>query len=192
MEMGKHLIEDIKHVSLSMFNKNFFGVYHGSISARVSTRSFIINKKDTILDEVTEESLIRLDCQKKDYRWDSASSDVEIHEHIYRMISSAKYISYTMPPYATAFSLRHGKVLPQDYFGKKILGDILVYDPKNFDDWQERAPYEIPRFFQKNDSHLLLIKGFGLISYDRDIIEMAKKVAILENSCRLLALSSSL
>jgi L-fuculose-phosphate aldolase len=192
MEMGKHLIEDIKHVSLSMFNKNFFGVYHGSISARVSTRSFIINKKDTILDEVTEESLIRLDCQKKDYRWDSASSDVEIHEHIYRMISSAKYISYTMPPYATAFSLKHGKVLPQDYFGKKILGDILVYDPKNFDDWQERAPYEIPRFFQKNDSHLLLIKGFGLISYDRDIIEMAKKVAILENSCRLLALSSSL
>ncbi len=192
MEMGKHLIEDIKHVSLSMFNKNFFGVYHGSISARVSTRSFIINRKDTILDEVTEESLIRLDCQKKDYRWDSASSDVEIHEHIYRMISSAKYISYTMPPYATAFSLRHGKVLPQDYFGKKILGDILVYDPKNFDDWQERAPYEIPRFFQKNDSHLLLIKGFGLISYDRDIIEMAKKVAILENSCRLLALSSSL
>lgn len=192
MEMGKHLIEDIKHVSLSMFNKNFFGVYHGSISARVSTRSFIINRKDTILDEVTEESLIRLDCLKKDYRWDSASSDVDIHEHIYRMISSAKYISYTMPPYATAFSLKHGKVLPQDFFGKKILGEILVYDPKNFDDWQERAPYEIPQFFLKNDTHLLLIKGFGLISYDRDIIEMAKKVAILENSCRLLALSSSL
>jgi len=192
MEMGKHLIEDIKHVSLSMFNKNFFGVYHGSISARVSTRSFIINRKETILDEVTEESLIRLDCLKKDYRWDSASGDVDIHEHIYRMISSAKYISFTMPPYATAFSLKHGKVLPQDFFGKKILGEILVYDPKNFDDWEERAPFEIPRFFLKNDTHLLLIKGFGLISYDRDIIEMAKKVAILENSCRLLALSSSL
>ena len=192
MEMGKHLIEDIKHVSLSMFNKNFFGVYHGSISARVSTQSFIINKKDTILDEVTEESLIRLDCHKKDYRWDSASDDVEIHEHIYQTISSAKYISYTMPPYATAFSLKHGKVLPQDFFGKRILGEVLVYDPKNFDDWEERAPFEIPRFFLKNDTHLLLIKGFGLISYDRDIIEMAKKVAILENSCRLLALSSSI
>ncbi len=192
MEMGKHLIEEIKHVSLSMFNKNFFGVYNGSISARVSTSSFMINKKDTILDEVTKDSLIRLDCHTKDYRWSSASADVEIHEHIYQMISSAKYISISMPPYATAFSLKHGKVLPQDFYGKKILGEVLIYDPKSLDDWQERAPYEIPRFFLKNDTHLLLIKGFGLVSYDRDIIEMAKKVSILENSCRLLALSSSL
>lgn len=192
MEMGKHLIEEIKHVSLSMFNKNFFGVYNGSISARVSTNSFLINKKDTILDEVTEDSLIRLDCHTKDYRWSSASTDVEIHEHIYRMISSAKYISVSMPPYATAFSLKHGKVLPQDFYGKKILGEVLIYDPRSLDDWQERAPYEIPQFFLKNDTHLLLIKGFGLVSYDRDIIEMAKKVSILENSCRLLALSSSL
>ncbi len=190
MEKSQHLIEDIKHISLSMFNKNFFGVYHGSISAKVSTHSFLINKKNTILDEVTEDSLIRLDCNKKDYRWNSASSDAEIHEHLYQTISSAKYISYTMPPYATAFSLRHGKVLPRDYFGKVLLGEVLVYDPRNFDDWHERAPYEIAQFFQKNDTHLLLIKGFGLISYDRDIIEMAKKVSILENSCRLLALSS--
>ena len=192
MKMDKHLIEEIQHVSLSMFNKNFFGVYHGSISARVSTNGFIINKKDTILDEITEESLIRLDCQKRDYRWNSAISDVEIHEHIYQTISSAKYISYTMPPYATAYSLKHAKVSPEDYFGKKILGEIMIYDPKNLDDWFDRAPYEIPQFFQKNDSHLLLIKGFGLVSYDRDIIEMAKKISILENSCRLLALSATL
>ncbi|MEA3418576.1 MAG: class II aldolase and adducin N-terminal domain-containing protein [Campylobacterota bacterium] len=192
MGIDKHLFEEIKHVSLSMFNKNFFGVYNGSISAKVSTSGFVINKKDAILDEVTEESLIHLDCQKKDYRWNSANTDVDIHEHIYQTISSAKYISCSMPPYATAFSLKHGKVSPRDYFGKKLLGEMLVYDPKNLDDWLDRAPYEIPSFFQKNDTHLLLIKGFGLISYDRDIIEMAKKVSILENSCRILALSASL
>ena len=190
MDISRQLIDDIKHVSLSMFNKNFFGVFHGSISARITNSSFIINKEDTILDELSEDSLIRLDCHKKDYRWNSASSDVEIHERLYQTISSAKYISYTMPPYATAFSLKHGKVIPLDYFGKKILEEVIVYDPKNFDDWQERAPHEISKFFQKNDSHLLLIKGFGLISYDRDIIEMAKKIAILENSCRLLVISS--
>jgi len=190
--MDKHLIEEIKHVSLSMFNKNFFGVYHGSISARISASGFIINKKEAILDEVTEDSFITLDCQKKDYRWSEANIDVAIHEHIYETIPNAKYICFTMPPYATAYSLKHGKVSPQDYHGKKILGEIIVYDPKNIDDWQERAPYEIPHFFQKHDSHLLLIKGYGLISYDRDIAEMAKKVSILENSCRLLALSANL
>ena len=113
--MDKHLIEDIKHVSLSLFNKNFFSVYHGSISARVSASGFIINSKDTILDEVTEESLIRLDCEKKDYRWNEANTDASIHEHIYKSIPNAKYICFTMPPYATAYSLKHGKVSPQDY-----------------------------------------------------------------------------
>ena len=190
--VDKHLIDDIKHVSLSLFNKNFFSVYHGSISARVSTHGFIINSKSTILDEITEESLVRLDCHKRDYRWSMANADVHIHENIYETIPNAKYVSYTMPPYATAYSLKHGKVSPQDFFGKKILGDIIIYDPKNIDDWLERAPYEIPQFFQKHDTHLLLIKGFGVISYDRDIKEMAKKISILENSCRLLALSANL
>ncbi len=190
--VDKHLIEDIKHVSLSLFNKNFFGVYHGSISARVSTNGFIINNKETILDEVTEDSLVRLDFNKRDYRWNMANPDVYIHENIYENIPNAKYVSYTMPPYATAYSLKHGKVSPQDYFGKKILGEVIVYDPKNIDDWLERAPHEIPQFFQKHDTHLLLIKGFGLISYDRDITEMAKKISILENSCRLLALSANI
>ncbi len=190
--MDKHLIEEIQHVSLSLFHKNFFSLYHGSISARVSTSSFIINSKDTILDEITEDSLVKLDCQKRDYRWNLANSDVHIHEHIYESIPNAKYISYTMPPYATAFSLKHGKVLPADFYGKTVLGEVIVYDPKNIDDWLDRAPYEVSRFFQKHDTHLLLIKGFGLISYDRDIIEMAKKISILENSCRLLALSANL
>ena len=190
--MDKHLFDEIKHVSLSLFNKNFFGVYHGSISARVSSSGFIINSKNTILDEVTEESLVRLDCQQKDYRWTEASTDAVIHEHIYKSIPNAKYVCFTMPPYATAYSLKHGKVSPQDYHGKKVLGEIIIYDPKNIDNWMERAPFEIPQFFQKHDTHLLLIKGFGLISYDRDITEMAKKVSILENSCRLLALSANL
>jgi len=190
--MDKHLIEDIQHISHSLFEKNFFGVYHGSISARLSANSFIINSKDTILNEVTEDSLVRLDCQKRDYRWSLANTDVHIHEHIYESIPSAKYVCYTMPPYATAYSLKHGKVLPQDYYGKKVLDAVTIYDPKSFEDWIDRAPYEIARFFQRNETHLLLIKGFGLIAYDRDITEMAKKIAVLENSCRLLALSATL
>ena len=190
--MDKHLIHNIKHISLSLFNKNFFGVYHGSISARLSKNSFIINSKETILDEVTEASLVKLDCQKRDYRWSLANADVHIHEHIYETIPNAKYVSYTMPPYATAYSLKHGKVLPQDYYGQKILGEIIVYDPQNIDDWLNRAPFEISQFFQNHDTHILLIRGFGVICYDRDITEMAKKVSILENSCRLLALGANL
>ena len=190
--MGKHLIDNIKHISISLFNKDFFSGYHGSISARVSSNEFIINSKDTILDEVTQESLVKLDCLKRDYRWNMASSDVHIHEYIYKTIPNAKYILYTMSPYATAYSLKHAKVTPADYYGKKLIGEVIIYDPKNVEDWLERAPYEISQFFQKHDTHLLLIKGFGLVSYDRDITQMVQKISILENSCRLLALSANL
>ncbi len=190
--IDKHLLHEIKHISLSLFHKNFFSVYHGSISARIESSTFIINSQDAILDEITEDSLVKLDCQKRDYRWSLANSDAHIHELIYKTIPNAKFVCYTMPPYATAFSIKHGKVSPQDYYGKKILGDILVYDPKNIEDWIERAPHEIHKFFQNNDTHLLLIKGFGVICYDRDLTEMIKKLSILENSCRILALSSNL
>jgi len=191
--MDKHLINDIKHISHSMFQKNYFGVFHGSISARTSIHSFIINKKETILDEVQESCFIELNCLKsKDYRWNEASVDVNIHEKIYRALPHAKYISYTMPPYATAYSIHNKKLIPQDYYGNQILKDITIYDPQDFNDWNKRAGDEITKFFKKSSEKLLLIKGFGVISYDRDLIEMVKKVSILENSCRLLTIGAVL
>jgi L-fuculose-phosphate aldolase len=189
--MDAHLLSELKHISHSMFSKNYFGVFHGSISAKVAINAFVINKKEAILDEINENQFIELTCdEKKDYRWKNASVDVNIHKAIYQMLPNAKYISYTMPPYATAFSLDHSLLVPKDYYGEIILKEIPIYDPKDFSDWEERGPYEISNFFKKNNTHLLLIKGFGLISYDRDLTEMVKKVAILENSCRLLTISS--
>ena len=89
--MDSYLIEQIKHISHSMFQKNYFGVFHGSISAKTTVNSFIINKKETILDDGVKEScFIELNYSKpKDYRWNEASADVRIHEKIYRQLPSA-------------------------------------------------------------------------------------------------------
>jgi len=187
----KHLLEEIQSVSLSMFRKNFLGVYHGSISARISSNTFIINKKEAIFDEISEDSLMQLDVLKRDYRWHISSMDSTIHEQIYQEMSQAKYISYTMPPYATAYSLSHAKLSPRDYFGDLHVGEIMIYDPGSFHDWYDRAPYEISHFFKTSQCQMMLIKGYGLFTYDRDITEMAKKIALLENSARLLMLNTS-
>ena len=185
------MLNDIKKVSLSMFRKNFFGVYHGSISARTDINSFVINKKEAIFDEIDEESLIELNSKIKDYRWNISSLDTHIHDQIYMEVPEAKYISYTMPPYTTAYAMKHTKLTPHDYFGAIHIGQIPVYDPGNFHDWYDRAPHEISDFFQKDKSHMMLIKGYGLITHDRDIREMAKRIALLENSARLLILNNS-
>ncbi len=174
-----------------MFRKNFLGVYHGSISARVSSGSFLINKKEAIFDEIDEHSLIHLDILMRDYRWNISSMDTPIHEQIYQELPQAKYACYTMPPYVTAYSLMHTRLSPSDYFGWLNIGEIEIYDPGNFSDWYDRAPYEIANYFKNNSKQLMLIKGYGLFTYDRDIIEMAKKIALIENSARLLMLGSS-
>jgi len=186
----RHLIEEIRNVSLAMFRKNFFGVYHGSISARINEGMFLINTKEAIFDEITEYSLIRLECGHYDYRWNSASIDARIHEAIYRHVPHAKYVAYTMPPYVTAFLSANEVFVPQDYFGDKRIGRVPVYDPGLFSDWYDRAPHEIAHHFVEQSGHLMLIRGYGVYAYDRDLNALAKRIAILENSARLLMLSA--
>jgi len=176
--------------ALSMFRKDFFGIYHGSLSAKLDTNHFTINAKNAIFDSIGEHNLIEL-FYNKDYRWKEASIDASIHHGIYRQISDAKFVTFTMPPFTTAFSLHHSVIIPKDYFGFKEFGKIEIYDPKKFDDWYERAVSEIPQYFQQNNTSIMVIRGYGVYAFSRDIHAMAKQLSVLERSCRLLMLDHS-
>ncbi|MBS9778922.1 MAG: class II aldolase and adducin N-terminal domain-containing protein [Campylobacteraceae bacterium] len=181
----KNLIQELSDVSLAMFRKNFFGIFHGSISTKFEQNKILINKSDAIFDKLANDGLIEL-CLKRDYRWNEASIDADIHFHIYQSINEAKYICYAMPPFITSYTLSNDIITPKDYFGLQRFGQIKVYEPNNFEDWYERARVEIPRFMKDNKTNIILIRGYGVYAYDRRIREIAKSIAILENSCRLL------
>ncbi len=186
----QHLKSKLSSLGLSMFRKDFFGIYHGSISAKTESNRFIINTKEAVFDALNDNSLLEL-YFKKDYRWNQASIDSNIHFSIYSQISDAKFVSFTMPPFTTAYSLEHNVITPKDYFGFKELGSIEIIDPKQFDDWYDRAQSEIAYYFQMKKTNIMVIRGYGVYSYNRDLHEMAKKLAILEKSCRLLMLDVS-
>ena len=188
--LNEPIKKQLTSLALSMFRKDFFGIYHGSISAKTQTNRFIINTKNAIFDALDDKSMIEL-YFKKDYRWNQASIDSKIHFSIYSQISEAKFISFTMPPFTTAYSLDHTIIVPKDYFGYKELGSITIFDPRDFDDWYDRAQSEITYYFQSNKTNIVVIKGYGVYTFSRDIYEMAKKLAILEKSCRLLMLDGS-
>ncbi len=185
-----HLKKQLANLSLSMFRKDFFGIYHGSLSAKTETGRFIINTKEAIFDALDEKSLIEL-YFKKDYRWKQASIDADIHHSIYSNISEAKFICFTMPQFTTAYSLTHNIITPMDYFGYEELGSIEIYSPKQFEDWYDRAQSEITLYFQTQKTNIIVIRGYGVYAYSRDLHEMAKKLAILEKSCRLLMLNDT-
>lgn len=185
-----HLKNKLSALALSMFRKDFFGIFHGSISAKTESNRFLINTKEAIFDTLDSTTLIEL-YYKKDYRWNQASIDANIHHSIYSQISDAKFICFTMPPFTTAYSLDHNIIIPRDYFGYSELSSIDIIDPRSFDDWYERASSEIAYYFQSKKRDIMVIRGYGVYAYNRDIHEMAKKIAILEKSCRLLLLDAA-
>ncbi len=174
-----------------MFQKGFFGIHHGALSAKTANNRFVINTKDAIFDTMDERSFIEL-THVQDYRWHQASIDSQIHQQIYTHISEAKFVTYAMPQYTTAYALKNWVIEPQDYFAHEILNTIEVYDPKSFEDWYERASSEIFLEFLNSGKSILVIRGFGVYAYDRDILQLAKKIAILENSCRILSIASNI
>lgn len=183
------LIDQISSVSLAMFRKSFFGVFHGSISSRISQNRFLINKKDAIFDRIDSNSLIML-YDKEDYRWQEASIDAFIHSNIYQNITEARFVVYAMPPYSVAYSLSHDILIPKDYFGYRFLGkQIDIFDPKDYDSWYERADINILRYFKQTKKDFIFIKGYGIYAYHRDLYSLAKTIALIENSCKLLNLA---
>ncbi|PAF48878.1 hypothetical protein BKH41_04415 [Helicobacter sp. 12S02232-10] len=184
-----NLIDKISSVSLAMFRKSFFGVFHGSISARISQNRFLINKKDAIFDRIDNASLIML-YDKEDYRWQEASIDAYIHSNIYQNFTEARFVVYSMPPYSVAYSLKHDILFPKDYFGYRFLGkQVDIFDPKNYDDWYERADIDISRYFKQTKRNFIFIKGYGIYAYHRDLYSLAKTIALIENSCKVLHLA---
>lgn len=184
------LKKELSSLALSLFRKDFFGIYHGSISAKVESNMFIINNRETIFDSISDRNLVEL-YFNKDYRWKDASIDSDIHLGIYKQITDAKFIAFTMAPFTTAYALYHNIILPQDYFGYKDLGGIPIYDPKQFDDWYDRASSEIPHYFTSNDTNIMVIRGYGVYTYNRDLHDMAKQLAILEKTCRISMLDNT-
>lgn len=186
----KH-IEQLSKLSLTLFRKNFFGIYHGSISSKLDHNSFMINTSDAIFDEMGEKSFCELSMTNRDYRWKIASIEAHIHATIYNNIHEAKYIAFGVPIYTTAYTFEHDEIVLDDYFGRTSFGKIKVIDPGDFSTWYDRNALEITKYLKETNTHVMIIKGIGVYVYDRDINELVKKVAIIENSCRLLSIKSS-
>lgn len=189
--IDKTIVDMLSSISLAMFSKNFFGIYHGALSAKIDYKSFVINTRDAIFDKIDSKSLCELSAENKDYRWKIASIESHVHASIYDNIHEAKYIAFALPHYTTAMTFNNKEIVLQDYFGKTTFGTVEIYDPGDFSTWYDRNEKEITDYFLKTRNHIMVIKGVGVYVYDRDILQLVKKIAILENSCKLLSIKNS-
>mgnify|MGYP003467321621 CR=1 FL=1 len=57
--LDQDTVKILADLSLTMFSKNFFGIYHGAISTKQDEHSFMINTRDAIFDRMDEKSSSR-------------------------------------------------------------------------------------------------------------------------------------
>ena len=181
------VLRDLQNISRTMFKKDCFNIFQGSISHKLNETKFIINTKDAVFDDLRAENLVIL-SHKRDYSYNEASSQASLHSYIYKEIAEAKCFAYALPPYALAYSLQHLKIIPKDYYGAKVLKEINIYNPKSFDSWEERADTEVGNFLKQSHSNFVIVRGYGIYAYGRDLMHLAKTITLIENSARILTL----
>jgi L-fuculose-phosphate aldolase len=96
-----------------------------------------------------------------------------------------------MPNYTTAYTFEHDNIQFEDFFGKTTFGNLKVYDPGDFSTWYQRNALEVTKYLKESSNNVMIVKGVGTYVYDRDVHQLVKKIAILENSCRLLSIKAS-
>lgn len=188
--IDERIINNISKISLVMFQKNFFDIFFGAISYKIDENRFIINSNNACFGNISADNLNIL-SHKRDYSWQDSSSHAHIHSYIYREIPEAKCIIYAIPPFSTAYSIINNSVSPKDYYGHMKLKKIYIYNPKDFNTWNERADVEICNFFKQNDINYMLVKGYGIYAYHRDLFDLAKIVTLIENSIKILTLNKN-
>ena len=183
--IDEYFIDILGKASKILFDRGFIGLYHGSISARNTYKTFTINTKGAFFASLDRDNLIELDFNHSTI-WDNASKTANIHAKIYNKIPSAKFISSIFATSIVTASLLYKSIKPQDYHGRTIYKKIPIYDPKKFSDWEERAPHELSQYFHKNNTNIIVVKGVGIYCYDRNLDNMIRNIAIINKSCEVL------
>lgn len=183
LEAKKLIVKGTKILS----GNSLISTFCGSVAMRFDNSSFFVNKQNIFFTKPNDDDFILLEG-KKDYRWKEACLHAPIYQNLFKNIPGAKVACLCMPAFLSAYGLEYASFEPKDILGHEF-GNIFIYDTKDPDDWLERAPSEITRYFITSSSNIMLLKGVGVCAYERTFEELARKLIILENSAKLLTIA---
>ncbi len=180
------MIGEFKRIGDMMFLGGLVDASSGNMSCRVKDGLWI-TKTGKSLYGLRGKDIVKIGFER-DVRWNAASSEVEIHVNIYKLIEEAKAIVHAHCPAAVALSLRINRIEPVDYEGKLFLKAVDVLDiPHN--NWQ-LARELIPEYFSQNrKAKIVIAKGHGAFAYADTLFNAYKLISALESSCKIILFS---
>lgn len=176
------MISEFKRIGDMLFLMGLVDASSGNLSAKVKDGIWI-TKTGKSLFGLKSKDIVKISSDKN-ILWNAASSEVEIHVNIYKLIGSARAIVHAHSPYTIALSLENNQISPIDHEGKLFLRYVDILDIRNWDD----AKKAIPEYFYESKNKIIVAKGHGVFSYSDSLFGALQLVSALESSSKIIIL----
>ncbi len=176
----KRIIENIIDVGQALYREGLVDSHSGNISFKF--REFLyITRKGARLGFLSEKDIIKIKLNQPSILKDRASSEVDVHIKVLEE-TKKKCVVHAHPPYTIFLSFISDIFKPKDWEGKEILRDVRVVDLK-----KPSASEELSNFLSKElkEKNIVIVRGHGVFSANKNVYEAYKLVSILEHSCKI-------
>ncbi len=176
------MIGEFRRVGNLLFLSHLVDISSGNMSVRVKDGVWI-TKTGKSLYNLRGKDIVKVDFER-DIRWNSASSEIDIHINIYKQ-TSAKAVVHAHPHATTTLSLLDYKFIePIDYEGFLFLKRVEVLEIP-FKHW-DLAKTIIPDYFKENNKKIVVAKGHGVFAIEENLFKASQLISALENSSKLI------
>ncbi len=179
------MIGEFRRIGDMLFISGMVDASSGNMSCRTKDGVWI-TKTGKSLYNLRGKDIVKIGFER-DVRWNSASSEANIHINIYKNIENAKAIVHAHCPYAVALSLKLNLIEPLDYEGKLFLKKVDVIDIP-FENWSSAKELIVEYFSKNRDKKVVVAKGHGAFAYSETLFGAYQIVSALESSSKIITI----
>lgn len=184
------LKQDIVLYSKKLWKQGFVAANDGNLSVLLDDNSLLITPTRTSKDDVTTDSLCRVDFEGSLTAGNAEpSSEVFMHIACYQQRSNVSAVVHAHPPYATAlastehiYTIAENIILPELLITSGLPGVLDYYTPGS------------PELAKATKEHIaqhdvLLLKNHGVLTVGKDVAEAYARMESIEMYCKVLFLA---
>lgn len=171
------ILNDFIEMGRDIFLRGLISSHAGNMSVRMNNKIYI-TRRGSMLGRLKPTDMIKVDIDDpNDLNISRASTEYVVHQAIY-MVTDAKAIIHTHPPYATLLSFS-GELVPVDAEGLYYFKRIPVVFPRNPIGSLECAELVCEEL---DENRIVLVRGHGSFALGATLEEAFKLTTSLESS----------
>lgn len=178
--MEAYWLKKLVEVGRLLYLEGLVDARAGNLSCLLE-KHILITRRGSHLGLLGEWDFIKVSINAQGPLTERASSELLVHLEVYRQ-SSHRAVVHAHPISAVILSTNLERIQPRDEEGKALLGEVSVLPsyPSGSPQLAEAVAQAL------KGSPLVIVKGHGVFSADRDPFYAYAHISVLERSCKIL------